>query len=58
MADAQHPAAVGEDLPVQLFGLGAPSLPGGEPGEGGARGHGVGMVIAEDAVPGGEHLTR
>ena len=58
MAGAQDAGAVGDHLPVELLGFGAAALAGGQPGQDGAGGEGVGMVIAEDAVLLREGLRR
>src|SRR6516164_2219434 len=51
VAGAQDTGAVGDHLAVEFLGLGPAALAGGEPGQGGARGQGVGMVVAEEPAP-------
>ena len=57
MVGAQDPAAVGDHLAVEFLGFGAAALAGSQVSQGGARGEGVGVVVAEQPAAVGEDLA-
>ena len=48
---AEDAGAVGDHLAVELLGFGTAALADGQPGQGGTRGQGVRVVVAEQPAP-------